>query len=141
MERGFDQLFIVVLILLAALFDLFARWLKRKTAATQPAPVEDDLVLVEEDDEIAWLERERAEPLRQLPLSLPPSVQAPPAFKAPAAAARRGAAERRAPPVGSPPRRRRRGWLETPADARRGIVVMTILGPCRGLKASDEGSA
>lgn len=44
---------------------------------------------------------------------------------------------RPAAPAGRPPMRgrpRMRHWVSGPAGARRGIVIMTILGPCRGLE-------
>ena len=44
-------------------------------------------------------------------------------------------------PTTLPPERRRRPWLRvlSRSDARRGFVLMTVLGPCRGLSPLEPG--
>lgn len=124
MERGFEQLFVLAAILLAAMVDLFVRWLRGKTRKDQPsdaAGVEEEMVLVEEAD-------------TELPEQRPVEPQLPPPPPAPTPA------PRPSPPTTFRPRRRHRAhrahrWLKHSIDARRGIVLMAILGPCRGLEA------
>jgi hypothetical protein len=123
MERGFEQFFIFAVVLFAALVDLIVRSVRRKTredqradvAGVEEAGVDEELVLLEEvDTELS--EEEPAEP--QPP---PPPLPSP----------------RSSPPMAVRPRRRHRArrWLKHPIDARRGIVLMAILGTCRGLQA------
>jgi hypothetical protein len=140
MERGLEQLFILAAILFAGLVDLIVRWLKAKAGKDRPvvetevaevravteaadvadlADVENALDLFEADDaELA--ERE----------SVAPQVLPPP----PAAATPMPSTRPSPPPLRPRPRRRVRRWLRHPLDARSGIVLMAILGPCRGLQ-------
>ena len=116
MERGSELLIALVVILMAAL-DLLVRWLKGKMQHDQPAGAAG----VEEAD-TELLERPPAKP------QLPPAAPPPPPSQPPGS-----------PPTARPRRPRpARRWLNDPIDARRGIVLMTILGPCRGLQAPDE---
>jgi hypothetical protein len=126
MERGFEQFFIFALVLFAALVDLIVRSVRSKTrrdqradvAGVEEAGVDEELVLLAEaDTELS--EEEPAEP--RLP---PPPLPSPGS----------------SPPMAVRPRRRHRArrWLKHPLDARRGIVMMTILGPCRGLQPPDS---
>lgn len=119
MERGFEQLFVLAAILLAAMVDLFVRWQRGKTRRDQPADdagVEEDMVFVEEAD-TELPEQEPVEP--QLPA---PARARPPAPR-----------PSPPPPVGRG-RHHAHRWLKHPIEPRRGIVLMTILGPCRGLE-------
>ncbi|MEX2155201.1 MAG: hypothetical protein WD825_17780 [Gemmatimonadaceae bacterium] len=122
MERGFEQLFVLAAILLAAMVDLFVRWLRGKTRKDQPAGaagVEEEVVLVEEADTELPEELPEQEPVEpQLPPPPPPAPRPSPP-----------------PPVRTRRRHRARRWLKHPTDARRGIVLMAILGRCRGLEA------
>ena len=121
MERG-SELLIVLFVLLLAALDLLARWLRGKTQLDQPAGAaggEEEVVSAEEaDTELP----ERAPAAPRLPPAAPPPPLRPP---------------RPAPPTTARPRRphRARRWVKDPIDARRGIILMTILGPCRGLEA------
>jgi hypothetical protein len=136
MERGLEQLFILAVIIFAGLVDLIVRRLRGKAGKDRPpveagvaeltvvadvadlADVEDALDLVEADD-------------AELPGRRPVGPKLPPA---PPAAAM--PSPRRSPPPLRPRRRQRaRRWLTHPLDARSGIVLMAILGPCRGLQA------
>jgi len=105
MDRGFEQLVILVAIIVAGIADLIVRWMRRKAGKDQPPVVADVPV----------------EPQLPPPEPAPVSVSFPP----------------RSPSL--PVRRRRRHrahrWLTHPLDARSGIVLMAILGPCRGLQA------
>ena len=138
MEFNFEQLYVVLLIILFSLADLFMRWVRRKYRQATPEEVEQEAVPIEQqapsiEEEAASIEGmssieegvasiEVEEPARTRPLPTRPPVATPP------------------PPAPSPsPRARRTGagrgtrWL-APGDARRGIVLMTVLGPCRGLE-------
>lgn len=129
MERGFEQFFIFALVLFAALVDLIVRSVRSKTRRDQPADVagveeagvDEELVMLEEAD-TELPEEEPAEP--RLP---PPPLPSP----------------RFSQPMEVRPRRRHRArrWLKHPLDARRGIVMMTILGPCRGLQPPDSDAS
>ena len=131
MERGIEQLFILALIVLATLIDLFARWLRRKQGKDQPAQVDEEPVFVEADDRERRA-RTRVEP--ELPPMMQPSVRA---SIVPSPPAQRSTQPRT---MVRPRRRdRARRWLTHPVDARRGIVLMAILGPCRGVDAPYQG--
>lgn len=66
---------------------------------------------------------------RRVPMAPPP----------PPVPARAPVVSRRpAPPPPIRPRRVSRRLLTSPLDARRGIIMMTILGPCRGLERPDS---
>jgi len=143
MERGFEQLFVLAAILLAAMVDLFVRWLRGKTRKDQPS----DVAALEEEEEMVLVEEADTELPEQRPVEpqLPPPAPAPkpsPRPSSPATAAPMPS-QRPSPPARVRPHRRHRAhrahrahrWLKHPIDARRGIVLMAILGPCRGLEA------
>ena len=140
MEGRFEQLIVIVVVIAFSLFDLLLRWAKRRAKQRQAGmPAEDGGELAFEEEvedfetpgEVA-LEREEpwaaGAPSPPLPTETPPSAEKVPARMAPSRA-----------PVGSlvplpylvqrPCRRKR--WALAPGDARRGIVLMTVLGPCR----------
>lgn len=126
-ERGFEQLFLFVAILIAALVDLSVRWLRRKQGSTLPPEVEDD-VLMDEQDEGGWVEVREIKPQ---PLPAPPPISGTPA----------SAAFKSLPPRTPKERSQRepiRHWLKHSSQARRGIILMEILGPCRGLERPPE---
>lgn len=146
MERGFEQLFILVLIIVATLVDLLVRWIKRKTGASTPPARSEEPVLVEEEESDLF----ELELPRDVEAPAPP---APPPVKHPAPAAARVAAPAREPIGRTPPpestapvrglgalrpteprrRRARHRLLAGGADARRAMVLLAVLGPCRGL--------
>jgi len=135
MERGFEQLFILAVIIFAGLVDLIVRRLRRKAGKDRP-PVEAGVVEVTEvadvadladvEDALDLVEADDAELPGRGPVApkLPPP---PPAAAMPS--------PRRSPPLRPRRRQRARRWLTHPLDARSGIVLMAILGPCRGLQA------
>ncbi len=102
-----EQLLFLVLFVLIPLFNILRRVLTKRPPPV-PAPV-------------------RVEPMPALPprreLLPVPALAHPPA--------RETTAERRPAPVAEP--RRRKPYLHS-SDVRRGIVIMTILGPCRALE-------
>jgi hypothetical protein len=132
MERGFEQLFIIAAVILAGVFDLLVRWRKsrqRKDAPADASRYDQNPVLVEEEadsglpSDIELSGEELVE--RGVPPPLPPPARVPVVSRRPAP-----------PPIR--PRRVSRRLLVNPLDARRGIVMMTILGPCRGLERPDS---
>ena len=128
MELRFEPLFVVGAILVAAMFDLLVRWLTGKTAKARPPEVDTALMFVQEDD-TDMLEDGLGEP-HEAPVSPPP------ASLSPASSSPHVPLSRSLPPAPGLRRRRQRGrrWLEHPTDARRGIVLMAVLGPCPGLE-------
>jgi hypothetical protein len=137
MERGFEQLFILAVIIFAGLVELIVRRLRGKAGKDRP-PVETGVAEVTEvadvadlgdvEDALGLVEADDAE----LPGRGPVAPQLPPP-RPPAATM---PSPRRSPPPLRPRRRQRaRRWLTHPLDARSGIVLMAILGPCRGLQA------
>ena len=157
-----DQLIFVAIFLLAALADLLVRWMRGKTKEPESdgelVVFEED---AESEAEREWLaqqeaaqqrlEEERAEQqqteqrrleqraerqrLERKPEPVPAELPPPP-IRAPALeeiVVRRPAREA-APPPPSRRRARARRWVTGPSSARQGIVLMTILGPCRGLE-------
>ena len=149
MERGFEQLILFAFILLAGVFDLLVRWLKsrrQKDGRVDASRYDENPVLVEEEadfelsDDVELFDRELSgEELIERGLAdeevaerrVPPPV---PPLPVPVPVVTR----RPAPPEPSRPRRVSRRLLTGPLDARRGIVLMTILGPCRGLERADS---
>jgi hypothetical protein len=153
-----EQLIIVLMILAFSVGDIVVRWRKKRAAQDRPPgmpqpqrrhePVE---VLDEEmEEEPDWFEvlRQQQETERE-PMILFPREEAPPPPPPPVLEE----APRRPVPVESTeaarglqyggrlahpkPVARRvvpvRDWLRSPAEARKGIILMNVLGPCKGL--------
>lgn len=129
-----EPLIFVAIFLLAGLGDLLVRWLRGKTRAPES---DEELVVFEEAPEEAarreWFESQLEETTPE-PVLVEPALVEPAPVRAAALeeiVARRP--ERK--PVPPPPRRRARArrWITDAASARQGIVMMTILGRCRGL--------
>jgi len=130
-EGRFEQLVVIAVVIVFALFDLLLRWVKRRARQQQPGMPEE-----EDDGELAFgavlSEHEEHQAAHKPSPPLPPSV-APPVARVPARAAHSWVPVRAAAP---PPYRaerppRRKHWAIGPGAARRGIVLMTVLGPCR----------
>ena len=168
MERGFDQLVILVLVILATLLDLVVRWTKKR-AHRDESPVDHDETVAAEDGAAEPWESEWQPPLSEAPLpETPPPETPPPEAPAPEAPPRE-APGREVPPWREPPTSRmptiisgrspsgvapaqprtrllpalevprlRRRLLERPSDARRAIVLMAVLGPCRALDPASR---
>lgn len=144
MEGRFEQLVIFVVVIAFALFDLLLRWAKRREQQQPGLPEEEDDGELAFEDETAgeiemaeaagevYSEHEEPQAVHKPAPPLPPIV-APPVARVPAQAAHSWVPVRAAAPPPSraerPPRRKHRAL--GPGAARRGIVLMTVLGPCR----------
>lgn len=139
MEVRLEQLVILALVVVVTLADLFLRWVRRKAGTDgrgDSADIEGELVFDEEaDGEVrgpVWRAPE-IRPAQALPPT--PSPRQPPP------------APIRFSPVMQPvtPGPSRRGgarrWLRDSGEAKRGIVLMAVLGPCRGMEASGREEA
>jgi hypothetical protein len=115
-----EQLIFLLLFLLVPLFNLVARWLKRRTGAGAPPP----------EEAVA----EPEPPPRRLPprIVLAEPVETPPPMLPSPPPPPRPAARPAPPPV--PSRRRPLLGLRGPEDVGRAVVLMAVLGPCRGLE-------
>ncbi len=118
MERGFEQLVIIFAVIAFSLLDLLLRWLKRRAEGSSPAPPEE---MTSDEFPMPYMPppaEERPEPVWRLE-TLPVAYQpAPPVRSVPA-------------PAPVPRSAVRRRFMFGPGDARRGVVLMTVLGPCR----------
>ena len=128
-----EQLFFIAIFLAIAIFNFLRQARRRRRGGGDGAPPGEE----PRDDEAA-----EAPPRVVLPpprVVLPPPVPERPVVPRP----RRAAEERRPSPVApaTRPRRARRRLLRGHRDARRGIVLITVLGPCRGLEplSTPEG--
>jgi hypothetical protein len=168
MERGFDQLVIFLLVILAALLDLVLRWIKKRIRRDE-SPVHYDETVAAEDAEAEPWESEWQLPLPEAPLPETPPPEAPPPEVPPQEVAPQEAPGREVPPWREPPTPRtptiisvrspsrvapaqprtrmlparevprlRRRLLERPGDARRAIVLMAVLGPCRAVDPASR---
>ena len=133
-----ERLFILLLFGIPVLVSLASRWLRwrqgqvRRPGSPAGGPVAGKLP--EEPPPSPWPPRpapalRRVEPPRAIlaePPVPPERPEGPPL-----------------PRTFGPPRRRARnqGLFRTPADARRAIVLMSVLGPCRGLDPPGGGEA
>lgn len=143
-----EQLIIVLMILVFTGGDMLVRWLKKRSEQSAPAGERREEPVDVLEDELEW-EPERWEPVQERaeasrweavqeaaaapePLRIPiESLE--PARGVPLARARRPAALRSHAPgrAGGVPIRE---WLRNSEDAKRGIVLMSVLGPCKGLE-------
>jgi len=114
-----EQLLFFALFVVVALANLIARWLKARMQRRQAA------------------ETEQPRPVREIPRRLPPRVviTAPEAWRPPTTAPTAITTPPLARPVRRPPRLR----LGGPPDLRRAIMLMTVLGPCRGREGESGG--
>jgi hypothetical protein len=148
MDRGFEQLVILLLVILATLLDLVVRWIKKRNRRDEPPVYHDETVAAEDAAAEPW-ESEWQLPLPEAPLPETPPPEAPPPEVPPQEAPGREVSIRpqsrvaptqprtRMLPAREVPRLRRR-LLERPGDARRAIVLMAVLGPCRALDAASR---
>lgn len=136
-DLSFEQLFILAALLVAGLVNLMLDWFRSRGRMAQPRQPDRDVAVEEEE------EHDLAETLwREGTADLPPEVNVPraPAKPPPPVASGRGAmpsvvpripGSHLAPRSGQGRHLRRR---IDPREARRGVVLMTILGPCRGME-------
>lgn len=145
MDRGFEQFILAAIILLAGLVDWVVRSLKNRSASQEGQPTiqhgEADIVPEGNDDE-RWSDPRDAEweppvrPIPERPAAPVPSRPLPATvavFTVPQTPPQPAAAR----PVltAAPARRQRRNrWVNDAGDARRGIVLLEILKPCKGLE-------
>lgn len=132
MDRGLEQLIFFGLILLAGLLDWMIRLLRHRRRATPLAPREEDLQAFDGDEEMAVEENAPvagSEAAARHPKPTPRQMHVPAGMtyptrvgiRQPAVPARHGARPRAA------------RWVGDARALRRAIVLMEILGPCRGL--------
>ena len=129
-DLSFEQLFILAVLLVAGLVNLVRDWLRARGRTALPRDRDQDVAIEEELDlsEVLWPERTAELPPEREPARmpvLPPSPRPMPLVVAPVSPLR--------PPVRSVQRRRLHRRID-PREARRGVVLMTILGPCRGME-------
>jgi hypothetical protein len=134
-DLNFEQLFILAVVLLAALVNFVLDRLRNRGRTAQPQYPDEDLAVDEEEIDLA----EAMRPQVVVPATLPDSRKtSPEPLRLPAPAQR---ATPSLPPRVLPPRsraasrdgRRLRRRID-PSEARHGVVLMTILGPCRGVE-------
>jgi hypothetical protein len=167
-DLNFEQLVILVVVLLAGLVNFVLDWLRNRGRTAQPQGRDEDLAIEEEEIDLAEaMRRDRAaesprgpdtatvpvpvtrpapetrsadpRPQVVVPTPLPDSRRTSPEALPLHAPAQRAtpSVQRRVPPPRSPaglPEGRRMRRRIDPREARRGIVLMTILGPCRGVE-------
>lgn len=154
MDRGLEQFIFAALILLAGLLDWVVRSLKNRSSPQQGQPTaqRDPAEPFPEDEEHRWSEPHDIDwepspeqipepPAAPAPApSLPPRVevltvpQSVEVFTVPQSA--RPPATVRSSAIAVPTRRKRRNrWVNDAIDARRGLVLLEILGPCKGLES------
>lgn len=146
MERGLDQLIFFAFIVLAALVDWVVRVIRNRNAPPRPPVDEPDVTYYEDEAEYPEQEVER------VPAPAPAAREV--VFDAPLPAEWRRVLEtRRVPepearvhlpspraalpggkPVDATRWRREALGLRAPGAARRAIVMMAVLGPCRALE-------
>jgi hypothetical protein len=151
-----EQLIIVLMILAFSVGDIVVRWLKKRAAQGAPPgtpPRRDEPVVVMDEDmeeEPDWFEVLRRqqeverEPMILFPREEAPAPAPPPVVEAPrplvpveSTEPARGLQHGGRLPHPKPVSRRVvpvRAWLRSPTDARKGIVLLNVLGPCRGLE-------
>lgn len=135
-DVSFEQLVILAIFLLVGLVNFILDLLRKRGRTAQPQETEQDLAKEEEElelDEALWRERTAGVP----PDLEPARVPVPPAPRVPSGqGATRSVVSPVAPrrlPARSVQRRRLRRRID-PREARLGVVLMTILGPCRGIE-------
>lgn len=130
-DVSFEQLVILAIFLLVGLVNFIVDLLRKRGRTAQPQTREQDVAIEEEEldlSEVLWPERATELPPEREPargLVPPPPPRPMPPVVAPVSPPR--------PPVRSVQRRRLHRRID-PREARRGLVLMTILGPCRGME-------
>ena len=135
-DLSFEQLFILAVLLVAGLVNLVLDWLRARGRTAQPQHPEQNVAIEEEEldlSEVFWPERTAEMPAEREPARVPvPPPRPLPPVVAPASPPRAPVKPPRAP--SRPTQRRRLRHRMDPHEARRGVVLMTILGPCRGME-------
>ena len=118
-EPGIGQIILIVAFIVVLVVKTVLQQARRRPGIQMPN---------EEKDE---------EPVMKIRRQARPVPVPPPAYRAPPSRVR----ESQAPDAGTPAAGIRfagRSVLQTPRDARRGIILMTILGPCRAFDPPDQ---
>jgi hypothetical protein len=139
-DGNFEQLIILAVVVLAWVVNFVLDLVRSRG---RPAPRRDrekDLALEEQEIDLAEVMRERASE------AAPPAPERrsadprPPIVVVPAVTSGRLPVPPPRPAARLPERGRLRRRIN-PLEARRGIVLMTILGPCRGVEPPPNGSS
>ena len=130
MDRGLEQLLLFALVLIAGIFDLLLRCARKRRGTPSEAEDEGEIVLVERDEQ-EYLEVRRIEPQPSPTVPRPSPMPSKPVPAEPARPVARRAQR--------PARERQHQWLRNQSDARRAIVLMELMGPCRGFEPFDHG--
>lgn len=118
-----EQILLIAIFILAPLLNFILQRLKRRLEDQAPPDQTEDAMRRRPQDEASETVRRQ-----------PRIVIVPAAEPIPMPSSRRAAGRERAPVLSTPERRPARAALEllrSPQDVRRGIIMMTILGPCR----------
>ena len=135
-DLNFEQLFILAMVLLAGLLNFVLNWMRHRGRTAQPQARHEDLAVDEEEIDLG--DAMRREPAAASP-RVPDAARVPMPVTLPAPATRPTDLRPQVvilpprPQAGSPDGRRLRRRID-PSEARRGVVLMTILGPCRGVE-------
>jgi hypothetical protein len=139
-DGNFEQLIILAVVVLAWLVNFVLDLVRSRGRPAPPQKREEDLTVDEQEIDLAEVMRERAaeaerparEPRSADPRPLVVVAPAMPSVRAPVASRR--------PAARLPERVRLRRRIDA-VEARRGVVLMTILGPCRGVEPPPNGAA
>jgi hypothetical protein len=136
-DGNFEQLIILAVVVLAWLVNFVLDIVRRRGRPAPPQEREEDVAVDDQEIDHTEVMRERAaeaeRPARERSADARPMVvvaPAVPSVRAPVAARR--------PATRLPERARLRRRIDA-VEARRGVVLMTILGPCRGLEPPPYG--
>ena len=139
-DGNFEQLIILAVVALAWLVNFVLDLVRSRGRPAPPQDREADLTLEEQEIALPEVLRERAS---EAALPAPEARSAEPRrpiVVVPAAPSARPPVAARRPAARLPERGRVRRRID-PVEARRGIVLMTILGPCRGVEPPPNGAA
>jgi hypothetical protein len=118
-----EQILLLLLFLLAALFNLFVQWRRQRAQQRQRSGSRLEAPAGPVD------ERRPVEPVRRPPIAAPPRTRRDAAR--PVEGAQRPPVAAPAPPRPAASRRTRPRRIGTPRELRRAVVLMAVLGPCR----------
>ncbi len=134
-DGNFEQLIILVVVMLAWLVNFVLDQVRTRRRPVPPPDRDENLVV--EEDEIDPAEATRPQVVVSPPLPDSRGVLPEPSPRQALAPRAIPSVQPRVPPRQSPPRSPESPRLRRridPLEARRGVVLMTILGPCRGVE-------
>lgn len=132
-DGNFEQLIILAVVVLAWLVNFVMDLVRRRGRPAPPQEREEDIAVDEQEIDLAEVMRERAAETEQSAREPRPADARPLVVVAPAVPSVRAPVAARRPAARSPERARVRRRIDA-VEARRGVVLMTILGPCRGVE-------